>query len=223
MKIKGAIFDMDGTLVDSLMFWGYLWRAIGIKYFGDEEFTPDPAIDRMARTTIYAYAMTKFYERYALPCTLEEFLDFATDSISDFYKNEAKPKAGAVELLSYLKRKNVKLCLASATARDGLETALTATGIKEYFDLIISCADIGVGKDRPDVYLAALRKLGLSKDDVVVIEDSCVALETAKNAGFHTVGVYDKYNFGHDRLKAAAEIYLDDGTSLDALIERFEI
>lgn len=223
MKIKGAIFDMDGTLVDSLMFWGYLWRTIGIKYFDDENFSPDPDIDRMARTTIYAEAMALFHKHYSLPCELQEFLEFSRNGIVDFYKNEVKAKEGAVELLKHLKKNGIKLCLASATARTELLVALDATGLKEYFDLIISCADIGVGKDRPDVYLASLRKLGLNKDDVVVIEDSCVALETAKNAGFHTVGVYDKYNFGHDRLKAAAEIYLDDGISLDTLISEFEI
>ena len=167
--------------------------------------------------------MTKFYEHYSLPCTLEEFLSFSTDGISDFYKTKAKPKTGAIELLEHLKKNGVKLCLASATARAELETALTATGLKQYFDLIISCADLGVSKDRPDVYLAALNELELNKDEVVVIEDSCVALETAKAAGFRTVGVYDKYNFGHNRLKAASEIYLDDGVSLDTLIREFEI
>ncbi len=223
MKIKGAIFDMDGTLVDSLMFWGYMWRAIGIKYFNDEGFKPDPDIDNMTRTTIYAEAMTRFHKHYALPCDLGEFLDFSRGGIVDFYKNEVKAKAGAVELLEHLKKNGIKLCLASATARAELLVALEATGLLKYFDMILSCADIGVSKERPDIYFEAEKALGLDKNDLVVIEDSCVALETAKNAGFHTVGVYDKYNFGHDRLKAAAEIYLDDGVSLDTLIEKFEI
>jgi len=222
MKIKGAIFDMDGTLVDSLSFWGYLWSEIGKKYFDNEDFLPDPEIDRMARTMIYDDAMIYFKNYYSIPCSDNDFVDFAKSGIADFYKNEAKLKLGARELLDNLKARKIKLCLASATERDSLVPALEACGIKEYFDIILSCSDFGVGKDKPDIYLEAEKALGIDKKELCVIEDSCVALETAKSAGFHTVGVFDKYNFGHDRLRAASEIYLDDGVSLETLINKFE-
>ena len=223
MKIKGVIFDLDGTLVDSLSFWGYLWREIGIKYFNNEAFKPDEDIDKMVRTTVYVDAMTIFKEHYKLKCSTEEFIDFARNRITDFYKTKVKPKKGAIELLEYLKKNNFKICLASATARAELDVALTATKIKDYFSAILSCADIGVGKDKPDIYLESMKTLGLEASELCVIEDSCVALETAKKAGFHTIGVYDRFNYGHDRLRAAAEIYLDDGISLETLIEKFEV
>ena len=83
----------------------------------------------------------------------------------------------------------------------------------------MSCADIGAGKDKPDIYIAAKNALGLTAEDICVFEDSYVALETAKNAGFKTVGIFDKNNYGQDRLKAASLIYIKEGEPLDIVNE----
>ena len=222
MKINGVIFDMDGTLVDSLSFWDHLWRKIGVEYLGNESFRPTEEQDRRVRTMIYADAMEFIRVDCGIPVTSEEFIKFAVDCISDFYRSVAKAKAGAGELLSYLNEKGIKICLASATARREISTSLSATGLKDYFDLIISCADLGVGKEKPDVYLEALAQMGLSADNVWVVEDSYVALESAKSAGLKTVGVYDKYSYNQDRLRASADVYLGEGHTLAELTEIFE-
>ncbi|MBQ9115919.1 MAG: HAD-IA family hydrolase, partial [Clostridia bacterium] len=73
------------------------------------------------------------------------------------------------------------------------------------------------GKDKPDIYIAAQKALGLNTEDICVFEDSYVALETAKKAGFKTVGIYDKYNYGQDKLEAASVIYVNEGKPLSAL------
>ena len=218
MKIKGAIFDMDGTLVDSLMFWDHLWRQIGLRYMGNEQFKPDQEIDKKVRTMIYTDAMAYFKDYYKLPGETDEFIRFASDGVTDFYKQVAKIKPGAIALLEYLKSQNIKLCLASATAMEWIRVSLQSCGLSAYFDTVLSCADMGVGKDRPDIYLKAMRLLGLPAGEICVFEDSFVALETAKRAGFQTVGVFDRYNFGQERLKAAADLYLNERQTLDALI-----
>ena len=128
-------------------------------------------------------------------------------------------KAGADELLSSLKARGIKLCLASATAMPAIRYALECHGLLKYFDLILSCVDIGVGKDRPDIYLSAAQGMGLSPDEICVFEDSYVALETAKSVGFKTVGIFDRYNFCQDRLEMASDIYLPEGHSLSELID----
>ena len=222
MKIKGAIFDMDGTLVDSLMFWDYLWRQIGMKYMNDDSFKPCEEVDKNVRTMIYSDAMKYVREYYAIPCTERDFLKFATDGLENFYRYEVKAKAGAHELLSYLKSKNIKLCLASASIMEHIKIALDACGITNYFDCVISCADIGVGKERPDIYLKAKDALGFDISDICVIEDSFVAIETAKGAGFLTVGVFDKYSFDQNRLRASSDIYVEEDMPLDSLVSQIE-
>ena len=77
MKIKGAIFDMDGTIIDSLMFWDYLWKQIGEKYMGDAEFKPSDELNKKVRTMIFVDAMTYFKDYYNIPGDTNEFISFA--------------------------------------------------------------------------------------------------------------------------------------------------
>ena len=219
MKIRGAIFDMDGTTVDSLMFWDYLWKKIGEKYFSDPSFRPSDEVNTNIRTMIYVDAMTYFKEYYKIQGRTEDFVAFAASGLSDFYKTVAKVKAGAPELLSYLKEQGITLCLASATAMAEIKCALEHHGLLKYFDFVLSCADIGVGKERPDIYIQAKELMGLSEDEICVFEDSYVALETAKRAGFKTVGVYDKYSPEQNRLAAASDVYLSEGQTLATYID----
>ena len=109
MKIKGAIFDMDGTIVDSLMFWDFLWKRIGEEYMNDSTFRPSEEVDKKVRTMIFVDAMTYFREYYSLDVKVEDFIRFTSDGINDFYKNIATVKAGAREYLDYLKNNNVKM------------------------------------------------------------------------------------------------------------------
>ena len=114
------------------------------------------------------------------------------------------------------------MCVASATDKKYLPIALDACGLTSYFDTVLSCAELGVGKDKPDIYLAALAALGTNASETCVFEDSFVALETAKKAGFHTVGIYDENNFGQERLCQASDLYLSKGISLDEAIAYVE-
>ncbi len=217
--MKGAIFDMDGTIVDSLMFWEYLWRRIGKEYMGDESFVPCDEVNTRVRTMIYTDAMAYFKEYYKLPGDTDAFVRHAADGIKDFYRDIAKAKTGAKELLDALQERGIKLCLASATTMPEIRFALEHYGLAKYFEVVLSCAELGVGKDKPDIYLEAARLMGEKICDICVFEDSYVALETAKKAGFQTVGVFDKYNFEQERLKNASDIYLDEHRTLDALLE----
>ncbi len=209
---------MDGTLIDSLGFWQFMWREVGKRYMGDENFYPDEVVDKKARTTIYTDAMSYFLDYYKLDVDKEEFMVFAIDMIEGFYKTGVTIKPGAIELLEYIRREGVPMCLASASEMKHILIAAKGCGLYGYFDYILSCNDIGKSKDKPDIYLLAMEKLGLTKGEVCVVEDSYVAMETAKSIGIFTIGVFDKNNYGQDRLRAASDIYLGEGEPLSELI-----
>ena len=222
MKIKGAIFDMDGTLIDSIKFWGFLIESIEEKYIVGKAFAPSKEIAEMAQHMIYINAVKYIREHYEIHCPEDEFIKFCVDGIPEFYRTTATLKDGAREILADLKEKGIKLCLASATAMEYLKVATEHHGLAEYFDYMFSCADIGVGKDKPDIYLLALSSMGLEPCEVCVVEDSCVAIETARSIGCHTVGVFDKFNSEQNRLMASSDIYLGEGVSLHTLAKKLQ-
>ena len=218
MKIKGAIFDMDGTLIDSLSFWDHFWKLIGSRYLQKNDFKACEEVDKRIRTMIYTDAMAYIREYYGITEPIEDFLHFTKATLTDFYKNSAPVKQGAVALLEHLASLGISLCLASASPIKDVRFNLSVHGLDKYFDTVLSCADIGVGKDQPDIYLLALEKMGLGAAEVCVFEDSFIALETAKAAGFQTVGIYDDHNYEQGRLRCASDFYLEKGRGLDTLI-----
>ena len=218
MEIKAAIFDMDGTLVDSLMVWNVLWAKLGEEYFGDRNFVPTAEDDKKVRTLTLKDAMALIHANYQPPVSADELFARATRVMIDFYNEDVALKDGVREFLAYFKEKGVKMCIASATAPELIKLALAHCGIGQYFSKIFSCGTIGKGKSEPDVFLMAADFLGENIADTWVFEDSLVAIETAVRIGMPTVGIYDRYNFGGERIREIATEYIGSGETLLKLI-----
>lgn len=222
MKINGAIFDMDGTLIDSLSFWDMAWERFGTKYLGDSNFRPSLEDEKTMRTLAMSGSMELLHEKYGVGENAAILLDEINQMIVDFYSGVVELKSGVAEFLEACYNRGIKMCVASATELRFLEIVIKRFSLEKYFETIVSCGDIGRGKEHPDVFLAAHQYLGTPKESTWIFEDSIVALKTAAAAGFNTVGIYDKYTFDLDSVKETSTVYIDKGESLVRLIDELE-
>ena len=217
-NIKGAIFDMDGTLVDSLMLWDVIWKKFGNHFCENGIFAPSAADDKAVRTMTLKDAMDYIHKQYNIGKSGGELLETANKIMIDFYFEEVKLKEGVAEFLEYCYSKGIKMCIASATDIELIKIAVKHCNIEKYFIDILSCAETGKGKDKPDIYLKAMECLGTSADETRIFEDSHIAICTADKLGIKTVGIYDKYNYGQDEIRKTATFYIDEGDSLKSLM-----
>ena len=211
---------MDGTLVDSLMTWDILWAQFGEKYFNDKSFTPNEQDDKKVRTLPLKASMNLIHNNYYIGESGDDLLEQANNVMIDFYKNQVTLKHGAREFLEYCYNQKIKMCIASATAPELVDLAIEHCDMGKYFSKIFSCGSLGKGKDKPDVFLLAADYLGEKLEETWIFEDSLVAIETATKIGMPTVGIYDRYNFGQDRIKQLAVEYIEDGETLLKLLPK---
>ncbi|MBE6696210.1 MAG: HAD family phosphatase [Ruminococcaceae bacterium] len=215
MKIKGAIFDFDGTLIDSLGFWEVLWKKLGMRYLNDVTFLPDADIEKKMRTLTLDGAMELLNSAYGFAKNGRELIDIANDLCRKFYEETVELKAGAYELLSALYDCGVRTCIASASSKEMLSVVIERFKLSKLLPKIISCADIGKGKEFPDVFIMAHEYLATPKEETWIFEDSATALETARRAGFKTVGVYDRHSLSQqEKVKENSTVYLGEGKDL---------
>ena len=219
MNIKAAIFDMDGTLIDSLTLWDVIWSTFGEKYLSNEDFRPSPEDDKKVRTMLLKDSMEMIHDTYSIGKNGEELLELANQITIDFYANQVMLKEGVREFLEYCQSNNVKMCIATATEYELVNIALKHCDIDKYFLKVFSCGHINKGKEEPDIFVLAKDYMGERIEDTWVFEDSLVAIETATKLGMPTVGIYDRFNYGQDKIKSLATIYVDRGESLLKLIQ----
>ena len=219
MNIKAAIFDVDGTLVDSLMLWDVLWEDFGKKYCGGENYCPSPEDNRAIRTLPLKDAMALLHAHDKIGGSGEELLSEANRVFLQFYETQVELKPGVRDFLDACRENGVKMCIASATAPMLLEAALQHCGIGDYFLKVFSCGSLGKGKDQPDIFLMAQEFLGTEIEETWVFEDSLTALITAHGVGMKTVGIYDRFSSGQEEIRKICDFYIGPGETMMKMAE----
>lgn len=204
MRLQGAIFDMDGTLVDSMPAWCSVGSAF-LRRMGKE---PEPELDRLLWTMRLREGAAYCSEHYELGLDPDEVLRRMRAEMEEFYRTRVTAKPGVERVLSLLKMEGVWMYVATATDHPLAEIALERTGLMKYFRGVVTCADAGRDKTDPAIYEMALRRLRCRREDAVVFEDALFALRTAKRAGFRTAGVFDPAEAEQEALRAEADYYI---------------
>lgn len=189
-RFKAVIFDLDGTLLDSM----WLWRAIDIEYLGS--FGIDIPCDLQKSIEGKSFTETAIYfkERFCIPDTVDRIMDNWNKMAMEKYCSKVKLKSGARELITELHNKNIKLGIATSNSRELTCAALKSKGLYEYFGAIVTGGDVENGKPNPEVYLKAAKLLGVSPCDCLVFEDVPQGIMAGKNAGMTTCAVDDEYS-----------------------------
>ena len=202
--IKGAIFDLDGTLLDSM----FIWDTIGEEYLRSLGKEPHEDLKETFMTLTLEEAAEYYREHYGVTLSVKEIVDGVNAMVEQTYRTKVTLKPGISEYLAWLKENGVRMCVATVTDRYLVEETLERLGVRHYFSEIYTCAEVGSGKDKPVIYQKALEHLGTEKSDTYVFEDLPFALNTAKTDGFPTVGVYDRHEAHQDELKELADYYI---------------
>lgn len=187
-----AIFDMDGTLTDSMHFW----RDLGRDYLLQKGVHPDERLLWMVQTMTLAQTARHFMDCFGLSGPEETIVAEMNRIMEGHYRTDVPLKPGVAAYLERLAARGTRMCVATATAAPLARACLERLGVAEYFAAILSCEDIGRSKEEPDLYLLAARQLGGEPAETAVFEDALYAARTAKQAGFYTVGVYDSCGAG---------------------------
>lgn len=207
---KGAIFDADGTLLDSMP----IWEDAAARFLAGLGIEAEPDLgDVMFRLSLdegAAYLKRTYLAgNHGLSMTEEEIKEGVLGVIRDFYVHQVQPKAGARRFLEELAARKVPMYIATSSNREHIRAALERFGLLHFFDGMITCEEAGASKREPRIFLLAAERMGLSPEDIFVFEDVIHAIRSAGSAGFVTVGVYDAASAAdNEAMRAECAIYL---------------
>ena len=182
---KAIIFDMDGVLIDS----ENLYKVIEKELFDEVGIMIDHEEHALYQGSSNPVMWSKIKEKYGLSVPLDELVHMTEVKVINYFGSlpVIQPMPGVVELLDRLKEKKIKLALASSSSIDVIRIILAKTGLEQFFEIVADCTEAGAGKPDPAIFLLAQKKLGIPKENCVIIEDSTNGIKAALAAGIYCI------------------------------------
>ena len=204
--MKGLIFDLDGTLLDSMPAWQEQLDLLFIRH----GMTPPPDLLDRTKTLGLETATALLLEEFGIDEIPEEVYQGFQTAMDKAYRTTIPLKPGVLEFLQQTSGK-YPMAIATATSHQLVEQVLARHNLAQYFQSVTTVADVGVGKHEPAIFLAAAEKMGLAAADCIVFEDSLEAVRSANRAGFFSVAIAEATNKNEQTaLKAEANKYIQD-------------
>ena len=207
---KAVIFDLDGTLVDSM----WMWREIDIEFLSGKGIViPEDIQDFQDELEGMGFTETAvfFKKRFRIPDSIEDIKNTWILMAEDKYSTQVPLKPGAGELLDMLKKRNFQIAISSSNSTELIRTVLKAHEIEDYFGCITTCCQVPAGKPAPDVYLETAKGLGIAPEDCLVFEDVPMGILAGKRAGMKVCAVDDKFSRNQEKEKRKlADWYIQD-------------
>lgn len=201
--INAVIFDLDGTLVDSM----WVWSRIDVEFLGKYGIAVPAGLQNDLEGMSFTETAVYFKKRFSLSETVDEIKKIWRDMAMDAYCHSVPLKTGAHHFITYLKEKNIRLAVASSNAYELIDAVLKSHGIRDHFDCIITSCQVNRGKPAPDVYLEAARQLKTQVSRCLVFEDIIPGIQAGKNAGMRVCAVDDLYSRPQEKEKKKAADY----------------
>ncbi|HOS70363.1 MAG TPA: HAD family phosphatase [Bacillota bacterium] len=203
--IKAVIFDVDGTLIDSM----WIWKQVDIEFLGKRGIALPERLQMEIEGMSYSETAVYFKERFNLPESLEEIKEEWRLMAEDYYKCHIQLKSGAKEFLKLLYDKGLTLGIATSNSRELVDCMLANHGIRKYFSNIRTSCEVEKGKPYPDVYLKVAEDMGIDPCRCLVFEDTLSGVMAAKSAGMRVFAMADEISLeSKDKLIELAEGYI---------------
>ncbi|HKM34948.1 MAG TPA: HAD family phosphatase [Lachnospiraceae bacterium] len=198
---KAIIFDMDGTLVDSM----WMWHQIDIDYLGRFGIALPERLQEDIEGMSFSETAVYFKDRFRLPDSLDKIKDDWNRMAHDRYCHHVPVKEGVLEFLQYLKKNQYKLGVATSNSKELVNSALQALHLHHYFDCIMTACEVNKGKPAPDIYLTVAEKLDVPPYSCLVFEDIIPGILAGKAAGMKVCAVEDAYSSAlkNEKIKAS--------------------
>lgn len=202
-NIKACLFDLDGTLLNSM----HIWKDIDIaflKRFGHEL---PPNLQKEIEGMAFVETAQYFKQRFQLPISVEEIMNSWNEMAFQKYSEEINFKDGAFAFIKKLKENGMRTAICTSNSRELVNAVGGHLGFLPYFDTIITSCEVGAGKPAPDIYLEAARRVDVKPEHCLVFEDIVVGLTAGKRAGMRLCAVEDEYSIDQREAKKAMSDY----------------
>ena len=187
---KAMLFDLDGTLVDSM----WMWKKIDIEFLGRYGYDCPEDLQKSIEGMSFSETAVYFKERFDIPLSLEEIKACWTQMSIDKYRYEVPMKKGVQEFLQYCKDNGLRTGIATSNGREMVDAVIDSLGIAPYLQVITTACEVNAGKPEPDIYLEVAKRLGVDPEDCVVFEDVPAGILAGKRAGMTVIAVEDDFS-----------------------------
>lgn len=205
--MKAAIFDLDGTLIDSM----WAWENLAGDYLVSIGVEPPDNLKELIKELSLLESCYYMKENFLIQKSAEELNEDMENILEDYYANKFELKPYAIETLESLKKRNVRMCLATATDEKLVLKTFERIKIGHYFEFIQTCNGVNIEKNDPRFFELAIERLNCKPEDIWVFEDALHCIISAKKCGLNVVGVSDESDKEDTEEKRKhADIYVEN-------------